>query len=65
MTPVEAIIDALKTQADRHEARANSSWSYLHEATPGQQAEDAADRKVAEALRGVAEEFALALGVEA
>jgi hypothetical protein len=63
MTPVEAIIDALNTQADRHDADARSS-GLLADVSDGYRIEALADRRVAYALRGVASEFALALGIE-
>jgi hypothetical protein len=63
MTPVEAIIDALKTQADRHEANARAN-GVLADVSDGYRIEALADRRIADALRGVAEEFALALGVQ-
>ena len=63
MTPAEAIIDALETVADRHETRGRSGYSY-REPSAREVAEDVADVYVAEALRDVAQEFALALGIE-
>lgn len=63
MTPVEAIIDALKTTADRHAAEARSS-GVLAGASEGYRIEAIVDRRVADALRDVAQEFALALGID-
>jgi hypothetical protein len=64
VTPAEAIIDALRSTADRHAAEARSS-GILAETSEGYRVEAIVDRRVADALRDVAREFALALGMEA
>jgi hypothetical protein len=63
MTPVEAIIDALRSTADRHEANARAAAPLIG-TSDGYRVEAIADRRIADALRDVAQEFALALGVQ-
>lgn len=62
MTPAEAIIDALQLVAHRHETYASACGVFPN--SERLRAEAAADRRVAAALRDVAQEFALALGIE-
>lgn len=59
----EAVLDALRTTADRHASAARSSGS-LAGISEGYRIEAIVDARIATALRDVATEFELALGMQ-